>query len=97
MRVKRKIAILGAFLFATCLTMVAGCSQFRLPSKTDFSSNWVSKEGKSKDQLYEDQKECTRDAKSVSSPAFPGEMGGGGGGDMKAFDRCMRAKGWTKE
>ncbi len=80
-------------LFALVLS---GCSMFELPSKSDFSTTWVSREGKTREQLAVDQKECSRDAMLASPPAFFGE-GHGGGGDMKVFNSCMRAKGWVKE
>ncbi len=82
---------------AVCVTAIAGCSLVDFPRKLEFSVTWVSTEGKTKEQLDEDQRACTREAMLANTPAFPGEMGGGGGGDMKVFDRCMRSKGWVKE
>lgn len=97
MRSEKRKLLLKVFAGAVCVTAIAGCSLVDFPPKLEFSSTWVSTEGKTKQQLEEDQKECTREAMLASTPAFPGEMGGGGGGDMKVFDRCMRSKGWVKE
>jgi hypothetical protein len=76
--------------------MLSGCSLLDLKSKMEFSVKWVSTEGKTSEQLNEDQKECTHEAMLMSAPKFPGELGGGGG-DMQVFDKCMRSKGWVKE
>lgn len=62
----------------------------------ELNANWVSKDGKTKQQLTEDMQACSREAKMASAPALPGEMGGSSA-DMKVFDVCMRSKGWTKE
>ncbi len=98
MKSKRMGMVPKVFFLVFVFTLLAGCSAVDFPPKMEFSSTWVSKDGtKSRDQLYEDQKECTHEAMLVSSPPFPGEMRAAGAGDMKVFDRCMRAKGWVKE
>lgn len=86
---------LKLFVFALIVSVLTGCSMIDFPPKMEFKSTWVSKEGKTPEQLAEDRKECSRDAMMASSPAFFGE--GRSGGDMKVFDSCMRAKGWVKE
>jgi len=95
----RKLTATALRLIFLCagLSMLAGCNYFQIsPPSKDLGINWVSKAGKSKAQLDADKRECARDARSLSSPAFPGEMRHEAG-YMKAFDRCMRAKGWVKE
>ena len=97
MRFERGKKLLKLFACILCIASLAGCSGGPLPSKSDFTMTWVSKDGsKSRDQLFEDQKECTREAKLATPPPFPGESGMGGG-DMRTFNNCMRAKGWEKE
>jgi hypothetical protein len=92
-RTKKLLKVLACIF---CAASLAACSA--IPTKSDFTVTWVSKDGsKSRDQLYEDQKECTRESKITSGPAFFGEAGQGVGGDMRAFNNCMRAKGWVKE
>ncbi len=91
-RGKAVLKMVSCVLFASILS---GCSAFEFPPKLEFSSTWVSKEGKTKEQLAEDQKACSRDAMIASPPAFFGE--GHSSGDMKVFNSCMRAKGWVKE
>ncbi|MCE5333377.1 MAG: hypothetical protein LLG06_02185 [Desulfobacteraceae bacterium] len=88
--------ILRLFICTVCAISLFGCSTFELPKKEDFSSTWVSKSGKTRDDLMQDQKECRHEASLVTPPAFPGEMGGSGA-DMKVFNACMRSKGWVKE
>lgn len=91
------------FLLVLCATMLAGCGSFQLPSRADFSAEWVPPEGKSRDQFREDQLDCRRDTVVISSPGFssPGAgMGGGGNWGMaerKSFENCMRSKGWIKK
>ena len=97
MSFERGKKFLTLFACILCTALLAGCTGNPLPSKSDFTMTWVSKDrSKSRDQLYEDQKECTRESKLASPPGFFGE-GSQGGGDMKAFNNCMRAKGWVKE
>jgi hypothetical protein len=99
MRFRASDVVLKLLFFAFCFTMLAGCGMIEFPSKIEFGSNWVSPEGKSKEQLIEDQRECKRDM-MLMSPQFPGSGMGGGGYDMsdiKAFNNCMRSKGWVKE
>ena len=93
-RVKGILKLFGCWL---CVITLAGCSLVDLKSRMQFSVKWVSADGKTQEQLYEDQKECTHEAMLMSAPPFPGEMAGGGGGDMQVFDNCMRSKGWKKE
>ncbi|MEN6440802.1 MAG: hypothetical protein ABFD97_19700 [Syntrophobacter sp.] len=90
--------LLKLLCLVVCLAVLGGCvdGSLSLP-KMDFSNTWVSKDGKPKEQLSEDMRECSRDARMASPPAFSGEVSHGGGGDMKVFDSCMRAKGWIKE
>ncbi len=96
MKFERKKKFLRLLACIFCIASVAGCSG-SLPTKSDFTMTWVSKDGsKSREQLYEDQKECTREAKNASPPGFFGEPGMGGG-DMRTFNNCMGAKGWVKE
>jgi len=93
--------ILRLFFAAFALSLLAGCSLFDNPSRFDLNAKWVSKDGKTQEQLYSDQAECKRDTMMMSPPGFSGPGGGGGGGwgmsEMKAFDGCMQAKGWKKE
>ena len=88
------------FFIAVFSILFAGCETLQMPSM-DVGSKWVSKDGKSQEQLDADQAECRRDI-MVSRPpsvAGPGGMGGSGWdmSDLKQFDACMRAKGWKKE
>jgi len=92
------IRLLRLSCLALCFAVLGGCMEGSLSlPKMDFSVTWTSKDGKPKEQLEADMKECARDARAASPPAFFGEVSRGGGGDMKVFDACMRAKGWEKE
>lgn len=77
--------------------MLAGCSM-ELPHLPELTFNWVSPEGKSQEQLYTDQSACQREVKTFQSPEFSGPGGVGWGmSEMRAFDDCMRSKGWVKK
>ncbi|MGC9966458.1 MAG: hypothetical protein ABSE08_13730 [Syntrophobacteraceae bacterium] len=90
-------AILKVFACALGAFMLAGCG-IELPHAPELGYNWVSREGKSQDQLYHDQTECRRDMTLLYpvDSSGPGDHGWGMG-DARAFDACMRSKGWTKE
>jgi hypothetical protein len=77
--------------------MLAGCG-IQWPHVPEFGFNWVSAEGKSQEQLYQDQTDCRRDVALMYPPdsSGPGDHGMGAS-NMKAFDDCMRAKGWKKQ
>lgn len=77
--------------------MLAGCGM-ELPHMPEPGYNWVSEEGKSQEQLYEDQAECRRDVtlRYPSDSSGPGDLAWGLG-DARAFDACMRSKGWSKQ
>ncbi len=88
-------------LLAFLITLAAGCSMFDFNRKLEFGTTWVSAGGQSSDQLYDDEAECRRDTVMKSTPGLPLSQGTGGDGwgysDMKAFDSCMKAKGWVKK
>ena len=100
MSFERGKAFLKFFACGLCLATLAGCTmadvQSEFQSRMQFSVNWVSPDGKTKEQLNEDQKQCTHEAMLASAPPFPGELGSSGG-DIRVFDNCMRSKGWVKE
>lgn len=100
MSFERGKGFLKLFACGLCAIILTGCSmadlQSEFRSRMELSVNWVSPEGKTKEQLSEDQKQCTHEAMLASAPPFPGELGRGGG-DMQVYDRCMRSKGWVKE
>jgi len=97
MRLRTGKVVLNVFLFATCLLMLIGCSM-QLPRAPEFGFNWESREGKSQEQLYEDKTACMREVRLLQSPAVTGPEGGSWGmSDMRAFDDCMRSKGWIKK
>ncbi len=82
---------------AVCSIMIAGCSM-QLPHVPELGYNWVSMEGKSPEQLYQDQTSCTREVKLLQPPEFSGPGGVGWGmSEMRAFDDCMRSNGWVKK
>ena len=84
-------------LLTVGVMMLAGCS-IQLPHVPELGFNWVSLEGKSQEQLYEDQAACRRDVQTFQSPEFSGPGGVGWGmSEMRAFDDCMRSKGWVKK
>ncbi|MEN6440964.1 MAG: hypothetical protein ABFD97_20530 [Syntrophobacter sp.] len=101
MRFKTGGASLGLLPLALLLTLLAGCSMFDFGHKLEFSTTWVSTTGQPSEQLYDDQAECRRDGVMMSPPGLPLSQGTGGDSwgysDMKAFDSCMRAKGWVKK
>ncbi len=86
-------ARLSLLVLISCFTVFAGCSS------VDSGPEWVSKEGKSQEQFFADQADCRQDINRKRGPGFTG-LGGMGSGwdmnDMKEFDTCLRAKGWTK-
>jgi hypothetical protein len=99
MRSMVKVLVLRLCFLLCCSVMLCGCGMFEFNPRMDLGSNWVSKDGKSGEQLQEDQRECKREV-MIMNPQFSGQGGMGGGWDMndvKAFNNCMRARGWTKE
>ena len=85
------------FLLTVGVIMLAGCSM-QLPHIPELGFNWVSPEGKSQEQLIEDQTACRREVRTFQSPEFSGPGGVGWGmSEMRAFDDCMRSKGWVKK
>jgi hypothetical protein len=88
---------LKLLLLGVGAVMLAGCSM-QLPHLPEMGFNWVSTEGKSQDQLYQDQIECRREVSLIQSPdpANPGAAVWGMS-QMKAFDDCMRTRGWEKK
>jgi hypothetical protein len=90
-------AILKVFSCAVGASMLAGCGM-ELPHAPEMGFNWVSSEGKSQEQLYHDQSECRREVTMLypSDSSGPGDRSWGIG-DAKAFDACMRSRGWTKK
>lgn len=84
------------FFLAVGVIMLAGCAM-QLPHMPELGYNWVSMEGKSQEQLYQDQNACMREVKLLQAPEFSGPGGAGWGmSEMRAFDDCMRSKGWVK-
>jgi hypothetical protein len=77
--------------------MLAGCGM-ELPHVPEFGFNWVSEAGKPQEQLYEDQAGCRREVAMLNPPlsSGPGDHSWDMN-DMRAFDECMRSKGWTKQ
>jgi len=89
--------ILKLFFLAVGVIMLAGCAM-QLPHVPELGYNWVSIEGKSQEQLYQDQTECRQEVRLLQSPEFSGPGGVGWGmSEMRAFDDCMRSKGWVKK
>ncbi len=85
------------FFLAVGVIMLAGCAM-QLPHIPELGYNWVSMEGKSQEQLYHDQNACMREVKLLQAPEFSGPGGAGWGmSEMRAFDDCMRSKGWVKK
>ena len=85
------------FFLAIGVIMLAGCAM-QLPHVPELGYNWVSMEGKSQGQLYHDQNACMREVKFLQAPEFSGPGGAGWGmSEMRAFDDCMRSKGWVKK
>lgn len=95
---KFEMRLFTLLCLALCFAVFCGCMDGKLAfPNLDFSANWVSKDGsKTRSQLEEDMQACSHDARGMSTPAFPGEMGRSGA-DMKVFDACMQAKGWVKQ
>jgi len=97
MRLRTGRVVLKVFLFAACVLMFAGCSM-QLPHAPEFGFNWESREGKSQEQLYADKTACMREVRLLQSPEVTGPEGVSWGmSDMRAFDDCMRSKGWIKK
>jgi hypothetical protein len=90
-------ALLKVSICAAGAIMLAGCGM-ELPHPPELGFNWVSKEGRSQEQLYRDQTECRREVTLLYPPASsgPGDQGWGMS-DVRAFDACMRSKGWSKQ
>jgi hypothetical protein len=90
-------AVLKVSFCALGVIMLAGCGM-QLPHPPELGFDWVSKEGKSREQLYHDQAECRREVTMLYPPdsSGPGDRGWGAS-NMRAFDDCMRSKGWSKQ
>jgi len=97
---KGALSRLSCLLFFSIL--LAGCETigFERPP-LEFGSAWVSTVGKSQDQFHTDQADCRRD---VSMNRSQTTVGPGGNtaekwdmSEFRAFESCMRAKGWKKE
>jgi hypothetical protein len=87
---------LKLFFWAVGVIMLAGCAM-QLPHVPELGFNWISTEGKSQEQLYQDQTGCRREVRLLQSE-FSGPGGiGWGMSEMRAFDDCMRSKGWVKK
>jgi hypothetical protein len=89
--------ILKVFFCAVGAAVLIGCAM-ELPHVPELGFNWISKEGKSQEQLYADQTACRREI----SMLYPPDSSGPGNrswdmSDMRAFDACMRSKGWIKQ
>jgi hypothetical protein len=97
MRPRIRKAILTLSFYAAGAFMLAGCGM-ELPHPPQLGFNWVSEEGKTREQLYHDQAECRREVRLLYPPdsSGPGERGWEMS-DVRAFDDCMRSKGWTKQ
>lgn len=93
--------VMKLLLPAVCFIMLAGCAPMDFPPKLNVGSTWVSREGKSQEQLYRDQTECKRDIMVGTTPGFSAQTGAGGSdwdtSGIRQFENCMRAKGWVKE
>ena len=97
MRLRTGRVVLKVFLFAACVLMFAGCSM-QLPHAPEFGFNWESREGKSQEQLDADQAACSQEIRLLQSPHVSGPGAGSWDmNDMRAFDDCMRSKGWIKK
>ncbi len=97
------LSIRGVILMVlACLfgaVMLVGCGAMELPHVPEFGFNWISKDGKSQEQLSRDQSACRQDImlRHPSDCSGPGSDGSWGMSDVKAFDECMYSKGWTKQ
>ncbi len=95
--------VLKLLIFAVAFTMLAGCGSIDFSRKFEFGSNWVSREGKTREQFEKDQADCKRGIMVTSPPPFSSQSGMGSGSgswdmsDIREFENCMRAKGWDKE
>jgi hypothetical protein len=88
---------LKLFFLAVGVIMLAGCAM-QLPHMPELGYNWVSMEGKSQEQLNQDQTACMREVRLIQSPEFTGPGAAGWGmSEIRAFDDCMRSKGWVKK
>lgn len=92
-----KIKLLGLPGLALLCAVSAGCAEFDIFPKMELGTTWVSREGKTRAQLYKDQQACNHEVMMMRTPPFPGQMSGGGGEEIRVFDSCMRSKGWVKE
>ncbi len=99
-KLKGALSRLVSLLFFSIL--VAGCNSIGLePPPIEFGSNWVSTSGKSQDQFQADQADCKRNISMNRSQTLVGPGGTTADkwdmSEIRAFDSCMRAKGWKKE
>lgn len=99
---KSKGVFVSLFFSVLCLILLAGCDTIGLtPPSMDLGANWVSTEGKSRDQFHNDQAECRRDITMSRTPTLAGPGGMSGDkwdvNDIRGFESCMRAKGWKKQ
>lgn len=97
---KGALSRLACLLFFSVLC--AGCESIGLePPPMEFGSKWVSTVGKSQDQYQNDQADCRRDISMNRSQTLVGPGGTTADkwdmSEIRAFDSCMRAKGWKKE
>jgi hypothetical protein len=89
--------MLKLFFLTVGVIMLAGCAM-QWPHVPELGYNWVSTEGKPQERLYQDQTECRQEVRLLQSPEFSGPGGVGWGmSEMRAFDDCMRSKGWVKK
>ncbi len=82
---------------AVGVIMLTGCAM-QLPHVPELGYHWISMEGKSQEQLYQDQTACMREVRFLQAPEFtgPGDVGWSMS-EMRVFDDCMRSKGWSKK
>lgn len=101
MRSKKGGARLKLLFLAFCLALIAGCSVVQFGPRPNFGTTWVSTNGTPSEQLHDDQAECRRDTVLMTPPGLPLSGGTGGEGwgysEMRAFDNCMKAKGWVRK
>ena len=70
----------------------------QLPHVPEMGFNWVSTGGKFQEQLFQDEAACRREVSLIESPGSAGSSGAVWGmSEMRAFDDCMRSKGWIKK
>lgn len=89
--------VLRILFIAAGALVIGGCS-LELPHMPEMGFNWESTEGKSAAQLEKDQAACRQEVRLSETPDLsnPGESGWGMS-DSRAFDDCMRSKGWVKK